>query len=128
MGPTQDNFLSWWKLRMLIIGKPDKMYRDLNSKRRTELFATSMWILVSHDNQYVSNLVFSIRFKSCFFTLYVGVLGLDTRYGKVTVSCSPSSHFLLTQPQPEGLSHYCLMQPSDSQHLHKPCSLPPLAL
>ena len=59
MGPTQDNFLSWWQLRMLIIGQPDKMHRDLrNSKGSTELSATSMWILVSRDNQYVSNLVF----------------------------------------------------------------------
>ena len=58
MGPTQDNFLSWWQIRMLIIGQHDKMHRDLNSKRSTELSATSMWILVSRDNEYVSNLVF----------------------------------------------------------------------
>jgi len=46
---------------MLIIGEPDKMHRDLRkSKGSTELSATSMWILVSHDNQYVSNLVFSL--------------------------------------------------------------------
>jgi len=45
---------------MLIIGQPDKMHRDLNSKRSIDLSATSMWILVSHDNQYVSNLVFSL--------------------------------------------------------------------
>jgi len=60
MVPTQDNFLSWWQLRMLIIGQPDKMHRDLNSKRSIDLSATSMRILVSHDNQYVSNLVFSL--------------------------------------------------------------------
>jgi len=60
MGPTQDNFLSWWELCMLIIGQHDKMHRDLNSKRSTELSAMSMWILVSPDNQYVSNLVFSL--------------------------------------------------------------------
>jgi len=54
MGPTQDNFLSWWQLLMLIIGQPDKMHRDLrNSTGSTELSATSMWILVSGDNQYV---------------------------------------------------------------------------
>jgi len=57
MDPTQDNFLSWWQLRMLIIGQPDKMHRDLrNSKGSADLSATSMWILVSCDNQYVSNL------------------------------------------------------------------------
>jgi len=57
MGPTQDNFLSCWQLRMLIVGQPDKMHRDLrNSKGSTDLSATSMWILVSLDNQYVSNL------------------------------------------------------------------------
>jgi len=50
---------------MLIIGQHDRMHRDLNSKRRTELFATSMWILVSGDNQYVSNLVFSLCMFEC---------------------------------------------------------------
>jgi hypothetical protein len=53
MGPTQDNFLSWWQ--------PDKMHRDLrNIKGSTELSAMSMWIAVSGDKQYVSNLVFSL--------------------------------------------------------------------
>jgi len=66
MGPTQDNFLSRWQLHMLITGQPDEMHRDLrNSKGRTELSATSMWILVSRDNQYVSNLVFSICILEC---------------------------------------------------------------
>ena len=46
----------------------------------------------------------------------------------LTLHCSPCSHYLLRQPQPEGLSHHCLMQPSDSQYLHKSCSLSPLAL
>jgi len=61
----------------------------------------------------------------------------------LTLHCSPFSHFiappvhtsllpLLThflprQPQPEGLSHHCLTQPSDSLYLHKSCSLSPLA-
>jgi len=54
---------------MLIIGQPDKIHRDLrNIKGSTDLSATSMWILVSHNNQYVSILVF--------LTLYVVVLGL----------------------------------------------------
>jgi len=66
MGPTKDNYLSWWQLRMLIIGQPDKMHRDLrNSKGSTELSATSMWILVSGDNQYVSNPVFSLCMSEC---------------------------------------------------------------
>jgi len=46
----------------------------------------------------------------------------------LTLHCSPCSHFLLRQPQPEGLSHPCLMQPSDSLYVHKSCSLSPLAL
>ena len=58
MGPTQDNFLSWWQLRMLIIGQHDKMHRDLRN-------STTMWILVSRDNQYVSNLVFSLCMLEC---------------------------------------------------------------
>jgi len=46
---------------MLIIGQPDKMHRDLrNSKGSTELSAKSMWIVVSGDNQYGSNLLFSL--------------------------------------------------------------------
>jgi len=44
---------------MLIIEQHDKMCRDLrNSKGSTELSPMSMWILVSGDNQYISNLVF----------------------------------------------------------------------
>jgi len=67
MGPTQDNFLSWWQLRMLIIGQTDKMHRDLrNRKQSKDLSAKSMWILVSRDNQYVSNLVFSLCMLVCF--------------------------------------------------------------
>jgi len=66
MGPTQDNSLSWWQLHMLITGQPDKIHRDLrNIKGSTELAATSMWILVSRDNQYVSNLVFSLFMMEC---------------------------------------------------------------
>jgi len=66
MGPTQDNFLSWWQLHMLITGQLDKIHRDLrNIKGSTELSATSMWILVSRDNQYVSNLVFSLCMLEC---------------------------------------------------------------
>jgi len=65
MGPTKDNFLSWWQLCMLIIGQPDKMHRELNSKRSTELSAASMWILVSRDNQNVLNLVFSLCMLEC---------------------------------------------------------------
>ena len=46
---------------MLTIGQYDKMLRDLsNIKGSTELSALSMWILVSGDNQYVLNLVFSL--------------------------------------------------------------------
>jgi len=72
------SYLGGYYVHMLIIGQSDKMHRDLrNSKGSTELSATSMWILVSRDNQYVSNLV---------FTLYVRVLGLDTRHSKDTAS------------------------------------------
>ena len=120
MGPTQDNFLSWWQLCMLIIGQNDKMHRALNSKRSTELSAMSMWILVSHDNQYFSNLVFSLCMSDS--------LGYTQDTARSLFHCSRCSHFLLTQPQPEGLSHHCLMQPSYSHHLRKSCSLSPLAL
>jgi len=55
---------------MLIIGQPDKMHRDLrNIKGSTDLSATSMWIPVSGDNQYVSNLVFSLGMSESFVKL-----------------------------------------------------------
>jgi len=51
---------------MLIIGQPDKMHRDLrNIEGSTELSTKSMWILVSGDNQYVSNPVFSLCVSEC---------------------------------------------------------------
>jgi len=106
---------------MLIIGQLDKMHRDIRkSKGSTELSATSMWIPVSRDNQYVSNLVFSLCMSECLVKVQDTARSLLYR--------SPCSHFLLTQPQPESLSHRSLMQPSDSQYLHKSCSLTPLAL
>jgi len=90
---------------MLIIGE----LTDLrNNKGSTDLTAMSLQIPVSGGKHNVLNLVFS---------LYVGELALDTRHSKVTASCSPCSHFLLTQPQPEGLLHHCLMQPSDLHYL-----------
>jgi len=72
---------------MLIIGE----LTDLrNNKGSTDLTAVSLQILVSGGKHNVLNLVFS---------LYVVQLGLDTRYSKVTASCSPRSHLFLTQPQ-----------------------------
>jgi len=66
MGPTQDNFLSWWQLHMLIIGQPDKMHRDLrNIKGSTELSAMSMCILVSRDSHNVFKPVFSLCMSQC---------------------------------------------------------------
>ena len=58
MGPTQDNFLSLWQLRMLITGQSDKMHTDLRNINGSTYMA--MWIVVRGDNQYVSNLVFSL--------------------------------------------------------------------
>jgi hypothetical protein len=46
---------------MLIIGQPDKMHREQrNSKRRRELFAKQMEILVRGENYNVLNSVFSL--------------------------------------------------------------------
>jgi len=40
MGPIHDNFVSWWQLRIFIIGQSDKMLTDLrNSKGSTRLSA-----------------------------------------------------------------------------------------
>jgi len=66
MGPTHKNFISWRQLCILIMGQPDKMLRDLkNSKGNTDLPATSLDILVSGENQNVSNLVFSLCRPEC---------------------------------------------------------------
>jgi len=57
---------------MLIIGE----LRDLrNNKGSRALTAASLEILVGGVKQC---------FKSCVFTVYVGELGLNTRYSKVT--------------------------------------------
>ena len=41
MRPVTNNFISWWQPNMLIIGQPDKMFRDIrNSKRKREISAT----------------------------------------------------------------------------------------
>jgi hypothetical protein len=106
---------------MLIIGQPDKMLRDLrNSKGSTELSATSIGIPVSGDNHNVLNLVFPLCMSECLAKVR------DT--ARSLLHCSPFKHLLLKQPQPEALSYRCLMQPSDSQYLHKYCSLSLLAL
>jgi hypothetical protein len=106
---------------VLIIGQPDKMLRVLrNSKGSTELSATSMWIVVSADNHNVLKLRFSLCMSECLAEVR------DT--SRSMLHCSPFKHLLLDQPQPEALSHHCLLQPADSQYLHKSCSLSPLAL
>jgi len=105
---------------MLIIGQPDKMFRDLrNSKGSTELSARSMWIVVSGDN-IVLNLVLLLSRSDCLAKVQDTAMSL--------LHCSTFKHLLLDQPQLEALSNHCLMQPTDSQYLHKSCSLSSLAL
>ena len=83
------------------------MLRHLrDSKGSRELSAASLDILVSGVNHNVMNLVFSL----CMLVRLVKVQ--DTAMS--LLHSSPCSHFLLTLPQPEGLSHHCLMQPSGS--------------
>jgi len=91
MGPTQDNFPSCYHLRMLKIGQPDHMLRDLgNIKVSREPSAKSMWILVSGDNQYVSNPVFSICMSD----------SVDwTQDTMSLLHCSPCSHFIAPPAQ-----------------------------
>jgi len=51
---------------MLIIGQPDKMFRDVrNSKGSRELSATLIDILSSGENNNVSHPVFSPRILDC---------------------------------------------------------------
>ena len=72
------------------------MHRDLrNIKESTDLSATSMWILVSPDSHNVSNPLFSLCMSERVVKLQ------DT--ARSLLNYSPSSHFLLTQPQLEGL-------------------------
>jgi len=70
---------------MLIIGQPDKMFRDIrNSKRNREISATLMEILVSGENHNVSNLVFSLRISDCLAKLQDTAMSL--------LLCSPSQN------------------------------------
>jgi len=109
---------------MLIIGE----LRDLrNHKGIRDLTAVSLELLVSGVKHNVSNPVFSLCMLDCLAKAHDTAL-LLLHAPPAHTSCSPCSHFLLRQPQPEGLSHHCLMQPSDSLYLHKSCSLSLLAL
>jgi len=102
---------------MLIIGE----LRDLkNNKGIRDLTAVSLEILVSGVKHNVSNTEFSLCMLDSLAKVHDTALFL--------LHCSTCSHFLLRQPQPEGLSHPCLMQPSGSLYLHKSCSLSPLVL
>jgi hypothetical protein len=66
MGTTQDNFLPWWQLPIVITGQPNKMLRSVRiSKGRRELFAKLMEILVIGDNHKVLNLVFLLCMSQC---------------------------------------------------------------
>ena len=61
MGTTQDYFLSWWQLTVVIIGQPNEMLRGLRiTKGSRELLASLMEILAIGHNHQVSNLVFSL--------------------------------------------------------------------
>jgi len=101
MGPIH-NFKSWWQLQLLITEQPDKMLRDQrNNNGSRDLSAMSMEILVSSENHNVSNLVFSLCMSECLATVQ------DT--AMLLLHCSPSSHFLLSQPSPVGLSCHRIM-------------------
>jgi len=120
-GPIQDNFISSWQHRMLVIGQPDKMLTDLrNSKWSRELSAVWMKNIISGVNQKC--------FESFVFTLYVLMPGQGTRYSNDTASLLPKLRLLAEATVPSGLSYHCLMQPSGNQHLHKSSSLSLLAL
>jgi hypothetical protein len=87
MGPTQDNFISWWQLYVLVTGQPDKTLIDLrDSKRSRELSAVGMENLVSGVNRIVSSLVFSLCTSKCLAKVQ------DT--AMLLLHCSPSSHLL----------------------------------
>ena len=102
---------------MLIVGE----LRDLrNNKGIRDLTAVSLEILVSGVIHNVSYTVFSLSMLECLDWTQ------DTAWS--LLHCSHSSHFLLRQLQPEGLSNHCLMQSSDSLYLHKSCFLSFLAL
>ena len=60
-------------VNVLIIGQPDKMLRELRStKGSTQLSTTSMWIVVSGDNNNVLNLVFSLCISECLAKILQG--------------------------------------------------------
>ena len=73
---------------MLTIGQSDKMHRDLsNIKGSTDLSAFSMSNLVSGDNQYVSNPVFSLYMSESLVKVQ------DT--ARSLLHYSPCSHFIV---------------------------------
>ena len=91
MGPIHNNFISWRKPNLLIIGQPDKILTDItNSKQSSELSATLMETLVSGEMQNVSNLGFSL-----FMSDYLAEVR-DT--AKLLLHFSRSPHFFYRQP------------------------------
>jgi hypothetical protein len=101
---------------MLMIGKPDKLLRDLtNSKGSRDLSATSLDILVSGENHNISNLVFSVCMSECLAKVQDTAMSL--------LQCSLSPHFLHRQLSPVGLSYHFIMQLSSCQYIRKSCSI-----
>ena len=110
---------------MLIIGE----LRDVrNNKGIRDLTAVSLEILVSGVKHNVSNLVFSLCMLESLdqtqdttssllhcspYSHFITPPAHTSLLPLLTLHCSPCSHFLLRKPQPEGLSHHYLMQPSD---------------
>ena len=105
--------MSWWQPNTLT-GQPDKMFIDLrNSKWSRELSAYLM-----ETRSVVRIIMFRIL---CFHAV------CRTVWPRYKIQ---QCHCFIAPPAntPVGLSYHFLMQPSRSQHLHKYCTLPPLAL
>jgi hypothetical protein len=103
MGPNHNKIVSWWQLRMFIIGLPDKMLTDLrNSKGSRRLSAVWMDSLVRGVNHSVLNLVFSLCMSKCLAKVQDSAMSL--------LHCFPSSYFLQRQSSPGRLTNHCLMQ------------------
>ena len=110
MDQIHNNFKSWWQSHIIIIPRPDEVFRDVrNSKRGRELSATLMQILITGENHNVSNLVFSVCMSECLAKLQ------DTAMSRL--HCSPSQNFLQRQSSLLGLPYHFLMQSTDSHYL-----------
>jgi hypothetical protein len=81
---THDNFIPWWKLRMLVIGKPDQMITDLRRSKQSR----KLTVCQRRFWSVVITIMFQIL---CFQTVCVSAW---PRYNNVIASLLPKPTLL----------------------------------